>query len=30
MQTDNRLLRWAEYRKDVLMKTAAAPASAMA
>jgi hypothetical protein len=30
MHTDNRLLRWAEYRKDVLMKTAVAPASAMA
>jgi hypothetical protein len=30
MQTDNRLLRWAEYRKDVVMKMAAAPASAMA
>jgi PilZ domain-containing protein len=29
MQPDNRLLRWVEYRRDVLMKTAAT-ASAMA
>lgn len=30
MQTDQRLMRWVEYRKDVLMKSAAGPASALA
>jgi hypothetical protein len=29
-QTDHRLLRWVEYRKDVLMKSAAGSASALA
>jgi hypothetical protein len=30
IQTDHRLIRWVEYRKDVLMKSAAGPASALA
>jgi len=28
MRTDNRLMRWVEYRKEVLMKASAAPAIA--
>jgi hypothetical protein len=30
IQTDHRLMRWVEYRKDVLMKSAAGAASALA